>query len=80
MARHVFAETNWVVDIAAPMLSRNPGATKLLARAAAGELTIHVPSISLAEARKVIRERPVRSDLVNVRAFVANEEKLRRSM
>ena len=69
-AQHVFVETNWVVDLVAPALSRNPGASELLERSRRGELSLHVPAIALSEAHKVVRERRLRVDLENLRAFV----------
>jgi predicted nucleic acid-binding protein len=68
--KHVFVETNWVVDLVAPAVSRNPDARDLLERGHRGELVLHVPAIALSEARKVVRERSPRADLVNIRAFV----------
>jgi predicted nucleic acid-binding protein len=67
---HVFVETNWVVELVAPLISRNPGARELLERSRRGELVLHVPAIALAEARKVIRERSPRADLGGIRAFI----------
>jgi len=67
---HVFVETNWVVDFVAPAISRNPGAGKLLERSRRGEVVLHVPAIALSEAHKVVRERSLRADLDNIRAFV----------
>lgn len=55
--RHVFAETNWVVDCFAPRPHRTPDAVSLLQRARQGELVLHVPSICLTEASDVIRRR-----------------------
>lgn len=69
-AQHVFVETNWVVDLVAPALSRNPGASELLERSRRGELILHVPAIALSEAHKVVRERSLRANLENLRAFV----------
>jgi hypothetical protein len=67
---HVFVETNWVVDLVAPAASRNPGARELFERSKRGELVLHVPAIALSEAHKVVRERSLRADLENIRAFV----------
>ena len=69
MSAHVFVETNWVVAFAAPVLTRSPDATELLSRAEAGALTLHIPSIALVEARKVIQDRSPR-DVDVVRAFI----------
>jgi predicted nucleic acid-binding protein len=69
--RHVFVETNWVVDLVAPAMSRNPGAGELLERSRRDEIVLHVPAIALSEARKVIRQRSPRADLLgSIRAFV----------
>jgi len=51
---HVFVETNWVVDYAAPAHYRVPAAARLLDRARNGEFRLHLPSISLSEARRPI--------------------------
>jgi predicted nucleic acid-binding protein len=69
-AQHVFVETNWVVDLVAPALSRSPGASELLERSRRGEVVLHVPAIALSEAHKVVRERSLRADLENLRAFL----------
>src|SRR2546427_831207 len=70
MASHVFVETNWVVDIAAPVLSRNQDAMALHERARAGEVQLHLPAVCLVEARKVVATRGVRADLNPIRSFV----------
>jgi len=67
----VFIETNWVVDFLAPPHLQKPEAAKLLERAAAGEFTLYLPSVSLAEARETIPRRfspQARSD--GMRKFV----------
>lgn len=76
--KHVFVETNWVVDVVAPLISRNPGAIELLERSRRGDLVLHVPVIALSEARKVIREKIPRNELgslANIRAFVRDQRK-----
>jgi predicted nucleic acid-binding protein len=67
---HVFVETNWVVAIVAPTLSRPTAAAELLERCHRKELVLHVPAISLVEAHKVVRERSPRADLDIIRRFV----------
>ncbi|HLL01719.1 MAG TPA: hypothetical protein VK539_14110 [Myxococcaceae bacterium] len=52
--KHVFVETNWVVDVATPAHHRVPAALELLERAGRGELQLHLPSICLTEARRTI--------------------------
>lgn len=54
----VLVETNWVFDWASPMSEGNaPLAHALLKRARADELKLHLPSVCLAEARKVISKK-----------------------
>ncbi len=55
--KHVFVETNWVVEYAAPAHRRTAEASSLIERAAAGELRLYIPSISLSEARNPIRTK-----------------------
>jgi len=43
--RHVFVETNWVVECAAPAHHKTPAALELLKRAASGELKLYLPVI-----------------------------------
>jgi hypothetical protein len=56
-AKHVFVETNWVVDCFAPAHFATPAARELLALANDGSLSVHVPNISLSEARGTIRRK-----------------------
>jgi len=53
--RHVFVETNWVVDYCAPAHQRALAAIKLLEAANAGTISLHLPAPCLAEARSAIR-------------------------
>lgn len=55
--RHVFVETNWVVDWAAPAHHQDTKAAQLLADAAAGRHRMYLPSICLTEARPPLAER-----------------------
>ena len=55
--KHVFVESNWVVEAFAPSSTRTPEAESLLTRARSGELTLHVPSIALREGEAVIRSK-----------------------
>lgn len=55
--RHVFAESNWVVDCFAPRPFRTEEARSLLERARRQELMLHVPSVCLTEGAAVIREK-----------------------
>jgi predicted nucleic acid-binding protein len=68
---HVFVETNWVVDVAAPSHRQTPSARGLLARARDGDLTLHLPALCFAEARKVILTRfQPRGEADAIRHFV----------
>lgn len=69
--RHVFVETNWVVDFAAPSPFRPPDALKLLEKARNGELQLHLPSICLAEAQTPLsRQYAARATGDAVRQFL----------
>jgi predicted nucleic acid-binding protein len=68
---HVFVETNWVVDYAAPSHRQNPAARGLLERARKGDLTLHLPALCLVEARRAIRSRfQPRGEADAIRKFV----------
>jgi len=54
---HVFVETNWVVEYAAPAHARVRKAIALAQRAASGEVRLYVPSVCLSEARYPIRTK-----------------------
>lgn len=69
--RHVFVETNWLVDYAAPAHHQIPEAVELLSRAAKGEITLYLPSICISEARRPLLENyQPRSTADRVRAFL----------
>lgn len=53
--RHVFVETNWVVDYCAPAHQRALAAINLLEAAKAGTISLHLPAPCLNEARSAIR-------------------------
>jgi hypothetical protein len=53
--RHVFVETNWVVDYCAPAHQRSLAAITLLEEANSGKIRLHLPAPCLAEARSAIR-------------------------
>jgi predicted nucleic acid-binding protein len=53
--KHVFVETNWVVDYCDPAHQRARAAIKLLESANSGTINLHLPAPCLAEARSVIR-------------------------
>lgn len=68
---HVFVETNWVVEYAAPAYVQRPEALLLLNRAKSDDLHLHVPGICLGEAPNAIRRRfQPRSEADNVRKFL----------
>lgn len=68
--RHVFVETNWVVDLVAPAHHRNPAAVRLYERARSGELVLHVPAPCLVEARPPIVQRFQPREAKPVRKFL----------
>jgi len=55
--RHLFVETNWLHDYAAPAHHKVPAAVTLLKRARRGEFILHVPNVSFAEARQAIQAK-----------------------
>jgi predicted nucleic acid-binding protein len=67
---HVFVETNWVVDYAAPSHRQTPAAHGLLERARRGELRLHLPVFCIVEARKVILTRCQPREADAIRQFV----------
>ncbi len=67
---HVFVETNWVVDYAAPVHRRRPAAVELLNRASRGELVLHLPNICIVEAKRRIRELQPRQTADELRNYV----------
>ena len=54
---HVFVETNWLHDYAAPAHHKGPDAVTLLERAQRGEFILHIPNVSFAEARQSIQTK-----------------------
>jgi len=59
--KHVFVETNFLVDVARPFPS--PDATALLKRAqTGGDVALHVPWVAVAEAKRTL-DRIIREDL-----------------
>jgi len=55
--KHVFVETNWVVDYCAPAHRRGLAATQLLNLARSSTLQLHLPSPCLSEASGAIRKK-----------------------
>ncbi len=72
MTQHVFVETNFVVDWAAPAHHRAAAAVALVERAERGELVLHLPAVCLLEARSVLRggRFQPRDDADPIRAFI----------
>lgn len=67
----VLVETNWVVDVTAPVHLQSPQAIQLLRQADAGEFQLLVPAICLAEARETVPRRfTPRSRSEDFRKFV----------
>lgn len=55
--RHVLVESNWVYECCAPTHLRRPSAERLLLRARAGKLRLHLPAICLREGGEAIRRK-----------------------
>lgn len=68
--RHVFVETNWIVDWGGPEHLRHPAALELAASAARGDIALHLPSCCIAEAITPIRKLHPKSAADAVRAFL----------
>lgn len=52
--KHVFVETNWLVEIVGPPHKQKKSAVELLARAQAGDIELLIPSVCIQEARNVL--------------------------
>jgi hypothetical protein len=68
--RHVFVETNWVVDYCAPAHRRVLAAVNLLKSANSGNIGLHLPTPCLTEARSVIRTKFQPSEANRLREFL----------
>jgi predicted nucleic acid-binding protein len=68
--KHVFVETNWVVDYCAPAHRRVLAAAKLLEDARASTISLHLPAPCLTEARSVIRTKFQPSEANRLREFL----------
>jgi hypothetical protein len=70
--RHVFVETNWLVDYASPAHRQRPEAVDLLERAIAGKVKLYLPACCLAQARATIpRKYQPRHEADATRTFLA---------
>jgi hypothetical protein len=56
-SKHVFVETNWVVDCFAPAAFATGAALRLLQSANEAVISLHVPGICLSEARALMRRK-----------------------
>jgi hypothetical protein len=68
--RHVFVETNWVVDCCAPAHRRVLAALNLLNDANSGKIALHLPAPCLAEARAAIRTKFQPTEANRLREFL----------
>jgi len=69
--RHVFVETNWVFDFAAPEHRQAPGARALFEKARRKELTLNLPNLCLGEARRALRNKfQARAEPDEIRHYV----------
>src|SRR4051812_1617380 len=78
--KHVFVETNWVVDYVAPVYFQTAPAVKLAEQAARGGFQLHLPAVCLTEARHPVQTRvQPRSPADSVRRYLPRaiaEEKI----
>jgi hypothetical protein len=68
--RHVFVETNWVVDCCAPAHQRTLAAVNLLEAARSGTISVHLPAPCLTEARSAIRVKFQPKEANRLREFL----------
>ena len=59
---HLFVETNWVHDYAAPAHHKVPAAVTLFEWAQRGDFILHIPNVSFAEARQSIQNRKMQEE------------------
>jgi hypothetical protein len=75
--KHVFVESNWVFQYVEPEFKRKPAAGRLVERAIAGELTLHVPGVCLREGAESVRRKcQYRHELAEFRGFAARKGNL----
>jgi predicted nucleic acid-binding protein len=69
--KHVFVETNWVVEFGAPAQLRHPEALALAQQAQHEEIRFYVPTVCLTEARQVFRSKyQPRNQANSVRSYL----------
>jgi hypothetical protein len=68
--RHVFVETNWLHDYAAPAHHKVPEAVALLERAQRGEFKLHIPNVCFAEARQSIQTKCQPADGPGIHRYI----------
>jgi predicted nucleic acid-binding protein len=68
--KHVFVETNWVVDYCAPAHRRVLAAVKLLEDANSGKINLYLPAPCLTEARFAIRTKFQPNEANRLREFL----------
>jgi hypothetical protein len=68
--RHLFVETNWLHDYAAPAHHKLPAAVTLLERAQRGDFILHIPSVSFGEARQSIQTKCQPADGPGIHRYI----------
>jgi len=68
--KHVFVETNWVVDYCAPAHKQALAAIRLLHSARSGTIQLHLPSPCLSEAAGAIRKKFQPREVDTVRQYL----------
>jgi hypothetical protein len=68
--RHLFVETNWLHEYAAPTHHKVPAAVTLLEKAQRGDFILHIPNVSFAEARLSIQTKCQPTDGPGIHRYI----------
>jgi hypothetical protein len=68
--RHLFVETNWLHEYAAPAHHKVPAAVTLLEKAQRGDFILHIPNVSFAEARLSIQTKCQPTDGPGIHRYI----------
>jgi hypothetical protein len=68
--RHLFVETNWLHEYAAPAHHKAPAAVTLLEKAQRGDFILHIPNVSFAEARLSIQTKCQPTDGPGIHRYI----------
>jgi hypothetical protein len=68
--RHVFVETNWLIELGAPARNPAPAAVQLRDSAEDGRIRIYLPACCISEAKKTVRRSFQPKEADRLRSFV----------